>query len=72
MYYSLSHSKCVKIWIKRSKKEGNLCFPISQLPGGLFSPSDEWKKLPQTFLLYFPFGMDTYDYRYQGLFPLLQ
>ena len=28
----------------------------SQLPGGLFSPSDKWKKLQQPLLLHFPFG----------------
>ena len=38
--------------------EEKLCFfTISQLSGGLFSPSDVWKKLSQTFLLYFLFGI---------------
>ena len=45
--------------------------PPSQLPGGLFSPSDICKKLSHHFLLHFPIGMGSYDHhaKYQGVFP---
>ena len=45
---------------------------FSQLPGRLFSPSDDIsKKLSLHFLLHFPVGMGSYDHhaKYQGVFP---
>ena len=35
-----------------------------QLPGGLFSPSDIWKKLSHHILLHFPFGMGASAYNH--------
>ena len=33
---------------------------LAQLPGELFNPKDNWKKLFQEILLFFPFGMGIY------------
>ena len=43
----------------------------SQLPGRLFSPSDNCKKMSHHFLLHFSIGMGSYDHhtKYQDVFP---
>ena len=63
---------------KRNRKRGrsklNLFFRLRlsagspQLPGGLFSLCDVWKKTSKPILLDFPFGMGTYDHhtKYRG------
>ena len=59
------HSKCVKFLLDK------VSIDTSQLPGRLFSPSDNCKKLSHNFLLHFSIGMGSYDHhaKYQGVFP---
>ena len=49
----------VKKW-KRCVVASFFYLDLAQLPGELFNPKDNWKKLFQEILLFFPFGMGIY------------